>query len=151
MTDSINGGTAAKAPISFWIISVVGMLWNAFGGYDYTMTRTRNVDYLSQMGDAQEILAWVDAFPMWAQVAYGLGVWGSVAGSLLMLARSRHAVTAFVVSLVSAVLSFASQMTSAIPPSLDTTLNQIMPWFIVAVIAALWWYAKRCAANGILK
>jgi hypothetical protein len=130
---------------------VLGTLWNAFGGYDYIMTRTRNLDYLGQMGNAQEILAWVDRFPMWAQVAYGLGVWGSVAGSLLMLARSRHAASAFMVSLVAAVVSFASQMTSAIPPSLDTTVNKVMPVVIVAVIAALWWYCRRSQARGILR
>ena len=34
---------ALKAPIHLWIVGILSLLWNSFGGYNYTMTRTRNM------------------------------------------------------------------------------------------------------------
>jgi hypothetical protein len=141
----------AKATPVFWIVSVVSLLWNGFGGYDYIMSRQRNVEYLSQMGNAEELLAWIDAFPIWAQVLWPIGVWGSVLGSVLMLMRSRHAVTAFLVSLLGAIGSFAAQFGNALPPSMDNTVNKVMPIAILAIIAALWWYVRRLREQGVLR
>jgi hypothetical protein len=143
--------SAAKAPVVFWIISAVSLLWNGFGGYDYVMTRQRDMAYLDQMGGAKDILAWIDAFPMWVQVLWPIGVWASVLGSVLLLLRSRHAVTAFLVSLVGAVASFIGQMMVAAPPALDTTANKVLPLAIVAVIVLLWWYSRRQAAAGVIR
>lgn len=143
--------TETKVPVSFWIVSGLSLLWNGFGGYDYFMTRTRNLEYLSQMGDPKEMLAWIDSFPVWATLAWPIGVWGSVVGSVLLLLRSRHAVTAFVVSLAGAVVSFGAQMIITPPASLDTAMNKVMPVVILAIIYALWWYSRRSAARGILR
>lgn len=140
----------ARTPVSFWVIAGLGALWNAFGAMDYVMTRLRDTDYLKAAGDPQVILAWIDSFPIWAQAAWGFGVWGSAAGSVLMLLRSRHAATAFAVSLVGALVSFAYQMTNT-PPALDTVGGKIMTLVILAVIVFLWFYARRSAARGILR
>ena len=149
MPDAISG---AKAPLSFWVISGLSLLWNAVGGYDYWMTRTRNLDYLAQAGDPQVMLGWVDSFPLWAQVCWGLGVWGSIAGSVLLLLRSRHAVSAFLVSLVAALLSFSYQLfISDVPASLDTTGGKVIPLVILAIVAFLWQFSKREAAKGLLR
>jgi hypothetical protein len=136
---------------SFWLIAGIGLLYNGYGGYDYTMTRTRNVDYLNSMGGAKDILAWIDAFPMWAQVLWPVGVWASVLGAVLLLLRSRHAVTAFLVSLIGAIGSFAAQMTVAAPASLDTTANKVMPLVILSGIGFFWWYSRRQVAAGVLR
>lgn len=147
----MNETSPAKVPVTYWIVAGIAMLWNAFGGYDYLMTRTRNIEYLSQMGDAKVLLDWIDTFPLWAQIGWGLGVWASVAGSVLLLLRSRHATTAFLVSLIGAVISFFYQLISEVPAALDTTANKVMPLVILVVIAALWLYAKRCAEKGLLR
>ena len=141
-----------KPPLSFWVVSILGLIWNAFGGFDYWMTRTRNVDYLAQAGDPQVVLAWIDSFPLWAQICWGLGVWGSIAGSVLLLLRSRHAVSAFLVSLVAALLSFSYQLLiSDVPASLDTTGGKVIPIVILAIVAFLWQFSKREVAKGLLR
>ena len=141
-----------KPPLSFWVVSILGLIWNAFGGFDYWMTRTRNVDYLAQAGDPQVVLAWIDSFPLWAQICWGLGVWGSIAGSVLLLLRSRHAVNAFLVSLVGALGSFSYQLLmSDVPASLDTTGGKIIPIVILAIVAFLWQFSKREVAKGLLR
>ena len=141
-----------KPPLSFWVVSILGLIWNAFGGFDYWMTRTRNVDYLAQAGDPQVVLAWIDSFPLWAQICWGLGVWGSIAGSVLLLLRSRHAVSAFLVSLVGALGSFSYQLLmSDVPASLDTTGGKVIPIVILAIVAFLWQFSKREVAKGLLR
>ena len=40
---------SARAPVHVWIVGIVSLLWNAFGCYDYVMTRMRNTDYLAKM------------------------------------------------------------------------------------------------------
>jgi hypothetical protein len=147
----MNDTVPAKAAWHFWLIAALSLLWNGFGGYDYVMTRQRNLDYLGQMGNAQDLLAWIDGFPLWVQVLWPVGVWTSVLGSLMLLARSRHAVAAFAVSLIGAIASFAGQMLDKPPPSLDTTANTVMPIIIVVLILAQWWYARRVGAQGILR
>lgn len=148
MTDN---NASAKAPTSFWIVAGVSLLWNAFGGYDYWMSQTRNEAYLGQMGNVQEILAWIDRFPLWAEIGWGLGVWGSVAGSLLLLARSRHAVSAFLVSLCGAVVSFSGQLANPAPASLEAGIGKFMPFVILGIIAFLYAFARRAAGKGTLR
>lgn len=144
-------GQGAKAPPSFWVIAVMSLIWNAFGGLDYTMTRLRNTDYLSAGGDPQVILVWIDSFPLWAQAGWGLGVWGSVAGSVLLLLRRRQAVWAFALSLVGAVLSLGYQLTHAVPPELDTTAGKVMPVLIIVIVAFLLRFAVVEARKGTLR
>lgn len=147
----VRTDAAAKPPLTYWIVAIVGALWNAFGATDYVMTRTRNEAWLAQAGDPGPILAWIDAMPLWAQIGWGLGVWGSVAGSVLMLARSRHAAAAFLVSLIGAVVSFAYQFTHAMPGVAASTANTVMPLVIIAIVVALWRYCASAAKRGWLR
>src|SRR3546814_14306055 len=70
---------------------------------DYMMTKLGNADYLSAFTPEQ--IAYFQGFPLWANIGWAFGVWGSVLGSILLLARSRHAVTAFAVSLLGLAIS----------------------------------------------
>lgn len=148
--------SASKAPMHFWIAGIVSLLWNAFGGYDYTMTQLRDPGYLGMMSEQMgmsvaEMNAFFNTFPVWASALWAIGVWGSVAGSILLLMRSRHAVTAFLISLVGAVLSFIYQFTLDLPPAMDTGMNKVMPLVIVGAIVLQWWYARRQVAAGVLR
>ena len=131
-----------KVPTVYWVVAVLGLLWNCFGAYLYIMART-NPDVV-MAGAPQEIRDYVANMPLWANIGYGLGVWGSFAGSVLMLLRSRHAVTAFILSLVGALVSYLGQFMAGV-------LEPAQPIMILAVILLLWWYCRRAAAQGILK
>ncbi|MEY4952072.1 MAG: hypothetical protein RL299_496, partial [Pseudomonadota bacterium] len=82
-----------KLPPSFWVVTILGLLWNAFGGYLYVFSKLNPEKALASASPA--LRDYVATMPLWAHIGWSLGIWGSVAGSLLMLARSRHAVTAF--------------------------------------------------------
>lgn len=86
-----------KPPKHLWLIGVAALLWNAGGAFDYVMMKTSNAAYQAQLSPAQR--AFYEDYPFWVNVAWALGVWGAVAGAILLLLRSRFAVHAFAVSL----------------------------------------------------
>jgi len=144
----------SRTPTHLWIVGVVSLLWNSFGAYDYTMTRMRNAEYIAGMMpgvDPNALFAWVDAFPMWADAAWALGVWGSFAGSILLLLRNRWAVWSFGVSLAGAIVSFGYQFAGAEPMPGDAgAMGTIMPIVIILVVAALFAYSRAMEKKGVL-
>ena len=147
--------TQTRVPMHLWIVGGLSLLWSAFGCYDYLMTRIRDTDYLAGMMpgvDPRVMLAWVDAFPIWAQAGWGLGVWGGLAGSVLLLMRHRWAVWAFALSLLGAVLGLGYQLAGAPPlPGAEGPIMELTPYVIILIALALFLYARKQAANGLLR
>ena len=144
----MNDTAKASAPWHFWAISVLSLLWNSFGGYDYTMTNLRDEAYLAQF--PPEMMTIIDGFPIWATAAWALGVWGALAGSVLLLVRSRFAVHAFAASLAGLAISTIYQQTIAMPAELDTPGMMVMNLVIWAGALLLVWYALRQRRAGVL-
>lgn len=144
-----------RTPVHLWIVGVLALLWNAFGCYDYFMTRTRNTDYLASMMpdvDPNATLAWVDSFPIYAQIGWGLGVWAGLAGAVLLLMRSRWAVWALGLSLLGAVLGLGYQIIAAPPlAGAEGLMWDIMPFVIIAVALALFLYARAQHGKGVIR
>ena len=140
----------AKVPAHLWVVGVLSLLWNAFGCYDYLMTNLKNQAYLSKF--TAEQLAYFDSLPGWLTAFWAIGVWGGLAGAILLLARSRHAVLVFGLSLVGAIVGLGYQMFFAnMPPSMKVGMMGVLPWVIIAVAAFLLWYAMNCEKKGILR
>jgi hypothetical protein len=138
-----------KTPWHLWAIGFVSLLWNAMGGVDYTMTHLHNAAWLAQMTPEQ--IAWVNHFPVWATSCWALGVWGAIAGSILLLLRNRWAVPAFGISLLGLIGSHIYQFTSNAPADLNTGSGTIFAAVLAVVAAVLLWYAMRMRAQGYLK
>lgn len=145
----------AKPPLHLWIIGGLATLWGAIGSYDYVMTRMRNTDYLAAMMpgvDPQAVLAWIDGFPIWAQIGWGLGVWGGLVGAILLLARRRWAVPVLAGSLIGAIVSLGYQLLAAPPlAGAEGAMFDVMPLVIIAIAAALVIYARAMRAKGVLR
>lgn len=132
----------ARVPTSFWVIAGIGLLWNSLGAYLYMTARLDPDTALAAATPAMR-----DYFvnqPIWANLGYGLGIWGSFFGSVAMVLRSRHAVWLFLVSLVGAVASHLAQAMAGV-------LTLPLAITILIVVAFLWHYSRRSAAQGILR
>ena len=140
----------ARTPAHLWIVGALALLWNAFGCYDYVMTQTGNAAYLAQFPPSS--MAYFNSLPAWLTALWALGVWGGLAGAILLLLRSRHAVTAFAASLFGIVTSFGYEMFfTDVPASMKEGPMMFMPFVIFAVCAALLVYARRMARDGVLR
>ena len=142
---------AVKTPVHLWVVGVVSLLWNAFGAFDYTMTKMQNADYLAGITPEQQ--AFLFGFPPWANIGWALGVWGSLIGSLLLLARSRHATAAFAISLLGLAINSAYQfgVRGADLQQMFGIGPMIFTAVIAAIIIALLLYARAMVAKGVLR
>jgi hypothetical protein len=151
----MDQATSGRAPAHLWTVGVLALIWNAFGCYDYVMTRMRNTDYLAEMMptvDPNAVLAWIDAFPIWAQFGWGLGVWGGLVGAILLLLRSRWAELALGLSLFGALLGLGYQALAAPPlAGMEGAMATAMPYVIIGVALALFLYARAMRAKGVLR
>jgi hypothetical protein len=142
---------AVKTPWHLWVVGGLSLLWNLFPAVDFTLTNMQNEFWLSQYNDAQR--AFFLATPLWANIGWALGGFGSFAGSLLLLLRSRHAPTAFIVSAAGlAIVSYyqlvqngdrMKQLLGDIP-----LYSTIIIW---VVLLALLFYARAMKAKGVLR
>ena len=145
----------SRTPIHLWIIGGLSLLWSCFGAYDYLMTRMRNTDYIARAMpgvDPQAALAWIDRFPLYAQLGWGLGVWMGLLGSVMLLVRSRWAVGAYALSLIGAVLGLGYQIVAAPPlEGAHGPMMTVMPYVIILLALGLFVYARAMAKKGLLR
>ena len=147
MTDTMKAAT----PWHLWAVGVVSLLWNAFGGYDFVMSVTQGETYWRASGMTDAMVAYYNAMPTWMYVPWVLGVWGAVAGSILLLMRNRLAVPAFALSLLGAVGSLAYGLANPMPPLPEAmAMMSYMPWVIAAIAAVLAAYAWSVSKKGML-
>jgi hypothetical protein len=147
---------SARVPAHLWIVGILSFVWSCFGAYDYTMTRMRNTDYIASAmpgTDPNAVLAWIDAFPLYAQIGWGLGVWMGLLGSVLLLLRSRWAVWSYVLSLIGALLGLGYQIALAppLPGAHESALTRMIPYIVIVIAAALVWYANTMQKKGVLR
>ncbi len=138
-----------KTPWHIWAVGSISLLWNAMGGVDYTLTHTHNAKWLA--GTTVEQMAWFDQFPAWATSCWALGVWGAIAGSILLLLRSRWAVPAFGISLFGLIGSHIYQFGSKAPDGINTASGTWFAAALAAIAVALLLYAIRMRKNGLLQ
>ncbi len=140
-----------RTPWHLWVVGVVSLLWNMGGAYDYLMTQLGNEAYLSMLNDAQR--AMLDARPAWFDAVWALGVWGSVAGSVLILLRSRWAVAAFALSFIGLILSAVWSYGLSDPSAAEVmgSFAAVFSVVVAVVIVALWLYARAMVVRGVLR
>lgn len=135
MASSAANGQPTAIKIATWL----GLLWNVLGACLYLWAKFDPQGAAAGASPAmQEYMA---SMPLYAHVGWSLGIWGSLAGSVLMVMRRQQAVPAFLVSLLGALASFGAQLRAGV-------LDPGMTVFILAVIALLLWLSRREVAAG---
>lgn len=137
---------ASKAPWHLWAVGIITLLWNAVGITSYLMTE---LGQLEALGMTESQIAYFDTFPAWAIAFWALGVWGSFFGSVLLLLRSGHAVTAFAISVVGLVGTTVFQrFVTELPADMN---NPGLDFAIWAITLATLWYAVKMRREGVLR
>ncbi len=138
--------STVKAPWHLWIVGLLTLAWNAIGGWGFTTTYFGD---LAALGMTADQIAYFENFPIWASVCWALGVWGAIAGSLLLLLRSRWAVHAFAFSVIGLIGTVIYQdILTEVPDGLQNT-GLAISIRVIAVLVLL--YTVRLRRNGVLR
>ncbi len=141
-----------KTPLHLWIVGVLSLFWNAGGAVDYLMTKTNAAEYMA--AQPPERLAMLEQAPLWFDATWAIGVWLSVIGSLLLLARSRMAGSAFALSLAGLIGSSIYTYGIAEGGSMVAAAGPAAMAFSIAIpviLVALWVYARAMTKRGVLR
>ncbi len=149
-------GERPRAPWHLWVLAIVSLIWFAGGAYDYVQTKLVDMDYLQMAADTagvpvSVILEYFGNYPLWANICWALGVWGAVAGSLLLLARSRFAFHALSASVIGLLGSTIYAFISDIPPELASTFQLVFTVLIWLSVLAMAYYARAMTKAGVLR
>lgn len=137
-----------KAPIHFWIISIVSLLWNCVGAFDYLATKLRLDFYMSMF--TQEQLDYFYSFEAWMVAAWAVGVWGALFGSVALLIRKSSAVWLFGASLLGLAVSTVRNFVMHDGAAVMGDEAVIMTAVIWVIALFLFFYARAMAKKGVL-
>lgn len=144
MNDAVTG--AVKTPWHLWLVGALTLLFNAMGVMSYTMTK---LGMLAEAGMTPDQIAFMNAYPTWANAFWALGVWGAFAGSVLVLLRSRFAVPAMLVATIGLIgTTVYNYVLIDVPAAMEAPALDVAIW---AVTLFLLFYARRMAAAGVLR
>ncbi len=142
--------SAPRTPWHVWVVGVFAVLWNGFGCFDYVMTQTNRDQWFAQMGMTEAQLVYFNAMPAWTHAAWAIGVWGGLAGGLLLLARRKWAFHAFLISFIGwlAGAVYAFGMSDGME-----AMGPMWPMQIVIGGACVFfvWYAWMLGRKGVLR
>lgn len=145
MSETVN---ARVTPWHVWVVGVVALLWNGFGGYDYLMSQLQGVAYYQQVGMSEAEIAYMAAYPTWMHGVWALGVWSAVAGSILLLLRSRFTVHLFALSLLGIV---GSNGYAFLTPDGRALMGGPITFVIAGIGVFLLAYAWAMTRRGVLR
>lgn len=142
---------AVKTPWHLWLVGILAVLVNAFPVVDFTLTNMESEFWLSPLTSDQRVF--ILGAPLWADVCWAIGGFGSFIGSVLLLFRSRHAVTAYIVSIVG--LAGSTLYQHVLNGETTRALFQNVAMFVTVTIwvimLALLFYARTMKAKGVLR
>lgn len=130
---------------SFWLISVVALIWNVLGGINFVAQM--NADVVASMPATHRAI--IDGRPVWATGGFAIAVFGGALGCLLLLLKKSAAFYLLIVSLLGVIVTMIHTFRIAIKSvdfsSIEIAMMILMP-LVVAVL--LVWYSKRAKTKG---
>lgn len=130
-----------KPPVWFWIISIVGLLWNLIGVNEYISAAYARDEMMATYSEAQRSI--FDGQPIWLTAAFALAVFGGTLGCIALLLRKKWAAPLFWISLVavSARTGYYFFMTNT-TEVFDLLQGTILPIALIVIAGLLLIYSK---------
>ena len=138
-----------KPSSGFWIISVLALLWNLYGVFQYLVLAYMRDEALADLSEAQRNL--YEQIPAWVTGAFAIAVFGGLLGCILLLLRKRSASILFAISLVGILGQMAYNIFLSDAREVYGNQALVMPILVIAVGVFLVWFSNKMAAKGVLR
>jgi hypothetical protein len=139
-----------KPPGSFWVISILALIWNGIGCFQYFALTTASDEQLSAMFSPAE-QAIFQATPAWATSAFAIAVFGGLSGALALLARKAWARIFFVISLIAVLVQHSWTFLFSGYLDIMPVTAVIAPAMVVIVGIFEIWYTGNASKRGWLR
>ncbi len=137
-----------KAPIWFWIIGAVTLIWNGIGVFAYLQQVMMSAEEFAAMPPAQqELLA---AQPFWVLAAFAIAVFAGFVAAIALLMRKRVAVRLFSVSLLAVIVQLSSYFIVDGYGEFAAEQGWGMPALILAIAVGFALFSRHAEKKGIL-
>jgi len=139
-----------KPHTAFWIIAVFALLWNLIGVFFWISEYFLMTEEIKATLSPEQVEL-MDNSPSWNIYIYGIGVFGAVLASALLLMRKKMALPLFGISLIAILIVhgywvFAMDTVGKMGPK-----SLIMPVIVIAIAIFEYYYSKGAARNGWLE
>jgi len=133
------------------VVAILALLWNSIGCLDFVMTQTENVAYFENADFTSEQMGFFTAYPLWADLLWGVAVFSPVHGVIYLLLKNRLAVGAYVLGLITYVAAMIRQygFTEFREIFPDTTYPMFTVIIFILALAQLL-YARAMKIRGVL-
>ena len=141
MNDKVVGGVHW----SFWLISVVALLWNVGGAINYLMQT--NLEFVATLPETHRAI--IESRPAWATGGFAIGVFGGALGCLLLLFRKSTAFYVFIASLLGVIVTMIHTINVAVS-KIEFSPGEIFVMILLPIIVAgiLIWYTKQAVSKS---
>ncbi len=137
----MNDETAGGVHWSFWIISVVALIFNMMGVVNYFVQM--NADSLASFPESYRPI--IEGRPAWATGGFAIAVFGGALGCLLLLLRKSAAFYVLIASLLGVIVTMVHIFGVAGFSSFEIWIGVLMQ---LVVTAFLIWYSKQAESKG---
>ncbi|BDW91517.1 MULTISPECIES: hypothetical protein [Flagellimonas] len=140
--------TTVKPPTWFWVVSIIALLWNLMGVFNYLNQAFNQQAILETLDQAQREA--FEGIPAWATAAFALAVFSGTLACIGLLLRKKWARPLFILSLLAAVVQFIhwlfiSNAVEAFGPS-----TYAMPVIVIIIGIYLILFSKKGIEKGWL-
>lgn len=141
---------SAKLPRSYWIVSILALVWMLFGVVAWTMDLMTDEQALASMSEPQRQL--YAARPSWLFGIYAVAIFSGLLGAIGLLLRKRWAVALFALSLIAVIIQFGYTFFGMDAVRLLGAGAALpFPLLIFALGVALLWFSMRAKRLGYLR
>lgn len=138
-----------KAPLWFWVVAIVAVLWNAIGLLAYFQQMMMSAEQFAALPQVEQDL--LSAQPLWVSAAFAIAVFAGFAAALALLLRKRIAVRLFLLSLLAVIVQFSSYFILDGYSEFVSGQGWTMPVLILACAAGFALFSLRAEKNGLLR
>lgn len=139
--------STTKPSATFWVISIVALLWNLMGVFAYLSQAYITPEAIALLPEPEQ--AYYNNVPAWVTGAFALAVFSGTFGAIALILRKKWAVLLFMVSLIAVIVQ--SIYTFLIQTYIQLSTNQmIMPILVIVIAVFLVWYSNKKSKNEIL-
>ena len=140
--------TTTKPTTTFWVISVLALLWNIMGIVAYIMQVTMTPEDIAALPVEEQ--AMYTNVPTWATSAFALAVWGALLASILLLMRRKLAGPLFVASFAAILISMYHSFFMTNMVEVSGAASIITSIFVIVIGAAMIFFSRNAASRGWL-